>query len=312
MKKLILTVVTTLGFITLGFTQPCFPDGIALTSQAQIINFHLHYPNCTEIGGDLFIQGNDITNLYGLSVLTSIGGDLGILFNAFLKSLSGLDNITSIGEDVIIYHNDSLTSLSGFEGLTSIESYLIITGNDALTSIAELNNVTSTGAYIKIEENNALTSLTGLDNMDAASIDTLEIYSNSSLSTCDVKSVCDFLSSPNGIIEIHDNAPGCNNQVEVEEACLVSVPEANITIPVSVYPNPFSTSTTIEYQLDQPSDVTLIIFNHLGKQVDLIQQYQQSGKQSITWQPQGLPPGLYYFTLQAGEQVATGKMVMVQ
>ena len=263
-KKLIFIVVTILASITLGFTQPCFPDGIAFSTQAQITNFHLHYPNCTEIEGYVIIQDTDITNLYGLSVLTSI------------------------------------------------EGYLIIIGNDALTSIAELNNVTSIGAYIKIEENNALTSLTGLDNMDAASIDTLEIYSNSSLSTCDVKSVCDFLSSPNGIIEIHDNADMCNSQEEVEEACLVYVKEYSANDNLIIYPNPFTTSTTIEYQLDRPSAVTLTIFNHIGEQVEVIQQNQSSGKQSIKWLPQELPPGMYYFTLQAGAQVTTGKMVLMR
>ncbi len=78
------------------------------------------------------------------------------------------------------------------------------------------------------------------------------------------------------------------------------------------YPNPFSTSTTIQYQLDQPSEVTLSIFNHLGEQVELIRQYQSSGKQQVTWNAEGLPPGMYFFTLKAGEQVATGKMVLVR
>ncbi len=79
---------------------------------------------------------------------------------------------------------------------------------------------------------------------------------------------------------------------------------------VATYPNPFYASTTIEYYLNQPSDVTLTIYNHLGKKVDLISQHQQAGKQSLTWQPKGIPPGMYYFTLQAGDQVSTGKMVM--
>ena len=92
----------------------------------------------------------------------------------------------------------------------------------------------------------------------------------------------------------------------------LDVNEKKIENNYTVYPNPFTTSTTIEYHLDHSSEVTLTIFNHLGKQVDIIRQYQQPGKQSITWQPQELPPGLYYFTLHAGDQVATGKMMKVR
>jgi hypothetical protein len=93
--------------------------------------------------------------------------------------------------------------------------------------------------------------------------------------------------------------------------------ENNLTKPaafrlISIYPNPFTTSTTIEYQLNQPSQVTLTIYNHLGEQIDLIRQHQHSGKQQITWNAVGLPPGMYFFTLKAGDQVATGKMVLIR
>jgi len=100
---------------------------------------------------------------------------------------------------------------------------------------------------------------------------------------------------------------------EVIDACeTVGFSEFPENIKILIYPNPFSTSTTIEYQLDQPSDVTLTIFNHLGEQVELIRHHQQSGKQQITWNAEGLPPGMYFYTIQAGDQVATGKMVLVR
>ena len=80
---------------------------------------------------------------------------------------------------------------------------------------------------------------------------------------------------------------------------------------ILTYPNPVTTSTTIEYQLVQPSEVTLAIFNHLGEQVELIRQYQQQGKQQVVWNAVGLPAGMYFFTLKAGEQVVTGKLLKI-
>ena len=99
-----------------------------------------------------------------------------------------------------------------------------------------------------------------------------------------------------------------NTTVGIEES---SMPEPS-QLRVNAYPNPFCTSTTIEYHLNQPSDITLTIFNHLGKQVELIRQYQQQGKQQVIWNAVGLPAGMYFFTLKAGEQVAIGKIVLVR
>jgi len=81
---------------------------------------------------------------------------------------------------------------------------------------------------------------------------------------------------------------------------------------VNIYPNPFTTSTTIEYHLNQPSEIIIHIYNHLGELVDLIQQKQSQGKQQVVWNAEGLPAGIYYFRLQAGEKVATGKIVLMK
>lgn len=107
-----------------------------------------------------------------------------------------------------------------------------------------------------------------------------------------------------------------NDRVDMgayEWSTFVGVAESAINhkLKVRVYPNPFSTSTTIEYDLPQPSTVQLTIFNHLGTQVDFIQQNQSRGKQQITWDALSLPPGIYYFRLQTGEQLASGKLVIV-
>jgi hypothetical protein len=80
-----------------------------------------------------------------------------------------------------------------------------------------------------------------------------------------------------------------------------------------VHPNPFSFFTTIEYELQEPVQVSLIVFNHLGKQIEtLINQQQQQGKHQVTWNAEGLPPGIYFYRLQAGEQSVTGKMVVIR
>jgi len=78
MKNLVIALLTIHCslFTAHSFSQPCLPSGITFSTQEQIDNFQTNYPNCTEIEGDVIIEGNDITNLDGLSVLTAIGGFL--------------------------------------------------------------------------------------------------------------------------------------------------------------------------------------------------------------------------------------------
>lgn len=56
--------------------QPCLPNGITFNTQTQIDSFQINFPNCTEIEGDVLIEGNEITNLDSLDVLTSVYGNL--------------------------------------------------------------------------------------------------------------------------------------------------------------------------------------------------------------------------------------------
>lgn len=51
------------------------------------------------------------------------------------------------------------------------------------------------------------------------------------------------------------------------------------TIIVKNYPNPFSSSVTIEYELQQPQRVTITIYNHLGEQIEVIEKRQPQGLQ---------------------------------
>jgi len=81
---------------------------------------------------------------------------------------------------------------------------------------------------------------------------------------------------------------------------------------VNVYPNPIVTSTTFEYTLQQPSSVKITIYNHLGKQVNLIQKQQSSGLQKVTWYATGQPSGVYYYRMQARDHGTSGKILLMR
>ncbi len=67
-------------------------------------------------------------------------------------------------------------------------------------------------------------------------------------------------------MEIAYNNDGCNSEEEVEEACLVSVPEMNIKTNFTLYPNPASRYISILFENETTFDKVLI-YNYLGQVV---------------------------------------------
>lgn len=84
--------------------------------------------------------------------------------------------------------------------------------------------------------------------------------------------------------------------------------ESNLAI--YVYPNPGPSPITFKYSLEEPSAVHLAIFSSTGRLVDQLLASQSKGMQQLTWTNEGLPPGMYFYHLTAGERSAKGKMVL--
>jgi hypothetical protein len=79
------------------------------------------------------------------------------------------------------------------------------------------------------------------------------------------------------------------------------------------YPNPFNPSTTIRYALPKSSYVRLKVYNLLGREIaTLVNEKRAAGEHAIRWNPIGLPSGIYFYRLQAGEFVATRKLVLMR
>jgi hypothetical protein len=95
--------------------------------------------------------------------------------------------------------------------------------------------------------------------------------------------------------------------------------EKNVPDPTSLlmlmpaYPNPFNPSTTIEYCIAAPGEVKLSVCSISGQLVDVIQnEFLPAGHYSLNWKPVGLPSGIYFLELRAGEQRTVQKMSFVK
>ena len=79
------------------------------------------------------------------------------------------------------------------------------------------------------------------------------------------------------------------------------------------YPNPFNPVTKIEYSLPVKSEVRLIIYNLLGKEVArLVDGNMTAGNHQVTWDASNVSSGIYFYQLQAGDFVRTRKMVLLK
>ena len=79
------------------------------------------------------------------------------------------------------------------------------------------------------------------------------------------------------------------------------------------YPNPFNPLTRIKYQLTKSSQIALKIYNLAGQEIEtLVNEFQPAGEYEITWQPEGLASGLYFYQIQAKGFSETKKLVLLK
>jgi hypothetical protein len=79
------------------------------------------------------------------------------------------------------------------------------------------------------------------------------------------------------------------------------------------YPNPFNPETVIRYQVPGVSEVSLRVYDLLGREVAvLVNEEKMPGMYSATWNAEGMASGIYFYTLRAGGTVFTKRMILLR
>ncbi len=79
------------------------------------------------------------------------------------------------------------------------------------------------------------------------------------------------------------------------------------------YPNPFNPTTVISYELDVKSEVQLVVYDMLGRELaTLVNERKDPGRYSVDWNAQGVSSGVYYYRLVVGGRVETKKAVLIK
>ena len=201
--KNIPTLIPILFIFSLSIhAQPCLPSGATFTAQSQIDNFTSANPNCTQIGGNVTIQGANITNLNNLSAIESIGGDLYITSNDVLVNLNGLNNLAWVGGAMRVQNNPLLANIDGLESLAAVRGdFFYIANNPPLNSVSGLGSLDSVGGIFQIWSLPLLTNLNGLENLKSVEED-FAIFENAGLTSVDGLDNMNFIG---GALRIYEN-----------------------------------------------------------------------------------------------------------
>lgn len=272
-----------------------------------------------QIAGELYITNLDsLENLHGLANLESIGQAIRIQNNPVLESLDGLENLQkSAGDFFYISNNPLLTDVDGLSGLDSVAGIFQIWEQDLIQHLNGLQQLRWAGNTVAIFENAALQSLDGLQQLETVGSDlriyenpvltdltalhhpvsilgALVISDNPQLGSCAVQAVCDYLAAPSTFTSIMNNAPGCESQETVAEACASSSTHTPDSGSVRVFPNPGTDVLTIETAAGEP--VEALVRNAQGQLLATPQ--QNSTQLDIST----LLPGYYWLEIRTEKQ----------
>jgi len=79
------------------------------------------------------------------------------------------------------------------------------------------------------------------------------------------------------------------------------------------FPNPFNPTTSIKFNVGERANVTLKVFDMLGREVaTLVNEVKESGSYDVNFDAAKLASGTYVYKLTAGNFVETKKMVLLK
>ncbi len=115
---------------------------------------------------------------------------------------------------------------------------------------------------------------------------------------------------------LFDDIMVVNNGATVDANDQVIIPET--TTLRGNYPNPFNPTTSISFDLQKNSDVTIDIYNLLGQRVSrVVKANFNAGRHSVVWNGddesgQSVASGVYFYKMTSGDYSQTKKMMLMK
>lgn len=204
------TLLAFLSFCLAGFAQ-CPNSQIELTTQADVDNFAVNYPGCTEILNGFTIQGTGIVNLNGLSVLNSFGdSSVFTIQETSITNFTGLDNLAYVGGSFKVIFNQNLENFNGLEQIETIRKNLFVSGSNLIINFDGFDSLNTIGGNLDVRSCAALRDFEGLNSLTTLGINSVNIVGTRGLNVENCSSLIDFdflqgITEINGVLDIVNN-----------------------------------------------------------------------------------------------------------
>lgn len=131
-------------------------------------------------------------------------------------------------------------------------------------------------------------------------------------------SVCDMIETraSDGLVVVATHASGIYSTYITSVNDIVTVQDiaaSKTDLQLMNYPNPVSSTSTIEFTLNSKANVNLQIWDAYGRLIEtLVNEQMQEGKHAVMFNKKNLSSGIYYYSLTADKRRKTNKMVIVK
>lgn len=184
-----------------------------------------------------------------------------------------------------------------------VEYFTDIRDTSAVLKIFPISYSPTTGEEIVLHWNSTVIPTLGVFTIvdDIASPQfTLVMSTTDSLGVSTSSYISDSLKiivNPGGLVDIN-----YNNEIQPSEYKLYHN-----------YPNPFNPTTSIKFALPKSEDVRIEIYNMIGQIVwSTFENQLRAGYHVVRFNAEGLPSGLYFYIIEAGDFQAVKKMVLLR
>lgn len=317
---------------------------VSISGTAALSEINGFY-NLRSIGGRLmFIANQAQTNLDFLSSLTGVQHDVFIRYNNALTNIDGLVSLTTVGSSFALTDNMNLESCCTLYPLLAfgtIGGSIDISGNGGGCTVEDIlapGNCTDEAVEDIIDDIQPLVDLdilnSGQANALLAKLESIVEKLNQGKIKPAINQLKAFINQVQSFID-----EGKLPEVEGQELIVAATdiinqvssggnlpkrngdykpPEIQNTQPEQymlsqAYPNPFNPVTEISFSLPEESDISLIVYDALGREVKVLAQGSwNAGTHRIAFNAKNLPSGVYTYMLETGHFVEAKRMTLVK
>jgi predicted outer membrane repeat protein len=309
--------------IAFGVNYRNYGGGVYCSSSSPLFDSCSFGNNTADRGGGIYLTGSSNAKLFYCLVVNNQSRALGGGLYSENSTPTSVNNTffknTAVSDGGALYCTNSTTTLMN-----------TICWRDTATGVQE---ITSSGGSITVAYSDILGGWTGLGNINAD-----PLFEDEAFLRLSANSPCVDAGNPDpGYNDRADPAHpdsalypargGLRDDMGAYGGSGLTVfiplgvgdrPNASASLPLMFdlgqnYPNPFNPTTAVSYQLPAVSDVRLVVYDLLGREVAvLVNEKKAPGRYEVGFDASGLSSGVYLYRLSAGSFVQTRKMVMVK